>query len=176
MKKILAILLILATLLLTASCVDYRDMPTCEDITYREGGLELKLTNDMKRLEREGYDFYFINIIETVIVSAFEIDAEFAEKNELKADLTAKEYVDSFIKKNDLDHDNLYYKYEPELDHHSFRYTFAEAGSEEVFYYVVVTGDVGNVWYIEMICTNEDSSRYLESFDKWKKSIKTYAE
>ena len=175
MRKILAMIVLLSVVILVPSC-DYRDVPKYEDITYRENGLEFKLPNDMKRLDSDEYDFYFVNIIETVIFTAAKLDSEFVVKNDIEYDLTAEEYVNTFIKRNNLNKEDLYYAFDENTGRHSLRYTFAEAGSSEIFYYVVVLGDVGNVWYLEMVTANEDSSRYLGTFENWSKSVRTYSE
>ena len=176
MKRILTILLLISVALSFASCTDYRDNPTYSTITYKEKGLEISLRNDMNRYESEEYDFYFANTIGTILFTAFELDGEFLAKNSLSADITAGEYVDYILKKSGLDKDELYYEENTKKGVYSFRYTFDDQNSSKIFYYVVILGEPGNVWYVEMTCANDDSERYLARFEDWRNTIKTYNE
>lgn len=175
MKRIITLILFLAVLLFAVSCSDYADKPSYRDIEYKENGLKLVLRNDMQRYEVEGYDFYFTNVIETVIMTAVKLDEEYLRENEIKKDITAGEYVDLLIEKNKFEKDNIYYEHNEELGTYNFKYVFSdvEAGSD-IFYYVTVLGEVGNVWYVEMTCRNEDSEFYLSTFDSWINEIETY--
>ncbi|MBQ3015824.1 MAG: hypothetical protein IJD79_03485 [Clostridia bacterium] len=175
MKRIITLILLLTVILSTVSCSDYADKPSYRDIEYKENGLRLVLRNDMQRYEVEGYDFYFTNVIGTVILSAVKLDEEFLRENEIKTDITAGEYVDYLIEKNEFEKDKIYYEHDEDLGKYNFKYVFSDVGAaSEIFYYVTVLGDAGNVWYVEMTCRNEDSEFYLSSFDSWKNDLKAY--
>lgn len=174
MKKIIISLLIFSVLLLTVSCSDYADHPNYESITYKENGFSIVMRNDMQRYEANDYDFYFSNVIGTVALTASRLGEDFLTENGLSADATAEEYVDYIIDKSEMDKENLFYEEDKEREAYSFRYTYAEDGKDEVFYYVVVIGGKGNIWYVEMTCLNSDSEMYLARFEEWKDSIEIY--
>lgn len=175
MRRFAILILIFSVLCsVMTSCSDYADNPRYEDIAYREDGFEIVLTNDMQRYDSEEYDFYFTNILGTVIITASKLDGEFLEEEGCEPDISPEAYVDFLIKKSALDKDGLYYEYDEKRDLHSFRYTYAPADEGESFYYVCVLGSVGNIWYVEMICSGDDSEFYLPSFEKWKKKLDTY--
>ncbi len=175
MKKIINLILLIAVMLSAVSCSDYADNPRYHDIEYRENGLKLVLRNDMQRYDIADYDFYFTNVIGTVIMTAVKLDEKFLTENEIKKDITAGEYVDFLIEKNEFEKDNIYYEHDEHLGMYNFKYVFSdvETGSE-IFYYVTVLGEVGNVWYVEMTCRNEDSELYLSTFDSWINELETY--
>ena len=173
MKKILSFLLL--AVILTVCFTSCSDDITYTDITYRENGLEVVLPEGMRRSYTEGYDMYFST--PDMIFTATKIDAELLEKNDipLSSDVTSKEYTDFVIKS--FDKDQLYFREDASKNLYNFRYTYeVEDGQSELFYYVVVIGEPGNVWYIEMCCEQDNSSTYLSDFELWKKYIKTYSE
>ena len=174
-KSVIFILIVTMILMSAVSCTDYADKPHYETIYYKENGIEIVLKNDMQRYDAEEFDFYFTNVLGTIVVTAFKLDAEFLADNEIKSDVTAKEYVDILIKKNELDKDMIYYEENKKTGAYNFRYTYGlEDGSTDVFYYVTVLGDAGNVWYVEMSCLNSDSEMYLPRFETWKNDLRTY--
>ena len=176
MKKLTAFVLIIAAVLLAATACDYADNPKYEDITYREGGLELTLKNDMRRAESEDYDFYFRNIIGTIIFTAVELDKSSLEAAGVSEGASAGEYVNAIIEKNGFDRDKIYYSHDELRGHYSFRYSIGSLDSSGAFYYVVVLGKPGNLWYVEMVCSEDDSGLYLDRFDEWRGLLRTYDE
>ena len=174
MKKIIALLLIISALLISfSSCDD--DKNIYEIIEYRENGIEFSLPNYMRRSVVEGYDFYFTNL--SIVYTAVKLDSEFLESKNLAPGISGKEYIDVYVERNGLDLERMSYTYEDDRILHNFRYTFGdETSGMEMFYYVVVVGEQGNLWYIEMCCKYEDSATCLSSFEVWKKYIKTYKE
>ena len=170
MKKILTLILTLSLLFSLASCRD----DGYEKITYREEGIEFFLPSSMRRSNVEGYHFYFSNLSTTMVFAALKVDSDLLAEFELDATATAGEYVDAVIAKGERDKEKMYFEYDERLDQYSFRYTYVDADDYEIFYYVVVTGDPGNIWYVEMCCENEYSSDYLSTFVTWRKNIRTY--
>ena len=174
MKKLLTLILIFSVLTCISSCYDYAEHPSYENITYKEDGFEIVLMSDMQRYDSTEYDFYFTNIIGTIIVGASKIDEEFLAKNGLDSDTDAGEYIDFLIKKSELDKESLYYNYDDKRGIYNFRYTYSPADASEIFYYFCALGEAGNLWYVEMMCSPDDSDTYIPRFDKWRKSLGTY--
>ena len=173
MKKIITAIIAISLLLAClTSCDDNGNI--YEMVNYRENGLELSLPNYMRRSDIEGYDFYFTNL--AIIFTAVKLDAEFLEEKNISPDITGKEYIDIYVERNGLSLDRMGYSYDEENMLHNFRYSYTDGEDMDMFYYVVVVGDVGNVWYIEMVCDQKNSSRYIQSFDVWKKYVSTYSE
>ena len=170
MKKIITLVLTLTILFTLASCGD----DGYEKVTYRDGGIEFFLPSSMRRSTVEGYDFYFSNLSTSMVFTALKIDSEILAEFELDDTATSKEYVDAVLEKGERDKDKMYFEYDERLDQYSFRYTYVDADEYEIFYYVVVTGEPGNIWYVEMCCDNEYSSDYLSTFVTWRKNIRTY--
>lgn len=177
MKRFAAFIMILVLALsLLASCGDYADYPDYENITYKEEGLELTLRNDMRRTETENYVFYFSNLAGTAALAASKVTAKQLEDEDLAADATAGEFVNCIIEQHELDRDRIYYSHDESRANYSFRYTVGEEGENGIFYYVVVLGDPGNIWYVEMMCSESDSGLYVSRFDAWKNSLRVYNE
>lgn len=170
MKKILAFILALSTLTLFCSCKGrmYRN------VTYKEGGISFTLPNTMRRVPDSEYDFYFTN--RSIVFTANELDEEFFEENDIDENITAEEYAKYCIEKNGLDIEKMNYKTDEERGLYNFRYNYDDENGTNLFYYVVIAGEVGNVWYIEMCCDNDDSQLYISTFGDWKRGISTYSE
>ena len=172
-RRILAALPVIVLILsLLISCGD--DKPVYSDMVYEENGLRFVLPANMRRENAEGYDLYFSNL--AIIFTAIELDEEFLESKGIPTDTDAAGYIDFCIERNGMDRDQIYYLYEEEQMRHSFRYTYSEPDSIDLFYYVVVIGEPGNLWYIEMCCDYEDSGELLSEFETWRKNIRTYEE
>lgn len=173
MKRIItlavAIVFVLATL---TSCSDEVKFSNVE---YREDGLSFVLPNTMQRSDSEGYEFYFVGMSMDVIFSAMKITDEFLEQVDLEPGLTAKEYVDTIISRRELDKSKLFYKHYKDEDQYNFRYNYVSESGYEMFYYVTVTGPTDNIWYVEMCCESEESTQYLDMFDTWRRTIRTYS-
>lgn len=173
MKKIItlavAIVLVFATL---ASCSENVEF---SDVEYKENGISFLLPNTMKRGVSDDYEFYFTGMSMDVIFSAMKITEEFLAKVELEQGTTAKEYVDTIITRRQLDKSKLFYKYYEDSDQYNFRYNYVSESGFEMFYYVTVTGPADNLWYVEMCCEAEESSKYLDMFDSWRRTIETYS-
>lgn len=161
--------------MMLASCTDYTDYPEYSDVTYRESGIQLILRNDMRRTENEDYDLFFSNMIGNVMLTASKLDAEALEKVGVSPGASAGEYVDKIIEINGFDREMIYYDYDENRGSHSFRYTVGD-DKGGVFYYVVVIGGGENLWYVEMVCSEDDSGLYAERFDEWRGGISVYAE
>ncbi len=169
MKKILAAFLILLALLsVLVSCGSIY-----KDVNYKENGIAFTLPNTMRRVTNSDYDFYFTNTV--VVFTANELDEEYYEELSLDPNMTAKEYLDHLMKSNNMDLDQMEYKYDSEKNIHNFRYT-SESEENNLFYYVVITGEPGNIWYIEMCCEEDYYEDYLSTFGEWKRSIYAYNE
>ncbi len=175
MKKIIIISLLIFSVLFSAvSCSDYADRPNYESIAYKENGFSIVMRNDMQRYESEDWDFYFANVIGTVALTASKLDEDFLNEIGVKTDITAGEYADYVIGKIGLEKENLYYEKDKSRESYSFRYSYGESEETAAFYYVVVIGEAGNIWYVEMTCLNSDSEMYLSRFLEWHESIELY--
>ena len=157
------------TLGLLSSCAKKR--VKFEDIKYEENGLRFYLPNTMQRKDVEDYEFYFTGRTMDVVFSALKITDEFLERVDLEAGITAGEYVDAIIERRGLVKSKLYYVYYEDSDQHNFRYNYVDENEFETFFYVTVTGTPDNLWYIEMCCSADESSEYLEMFEGWRKTI-----
>ncbi|MBE6536699.1 MAG: hypothetical protein E7673_01975 [Ruminococcaceae bacterium] len=172
MKKILSLTLICVLFLLSlASC---SKKPIFEDVKYEENGLSFYLPNTMQRELSEDYEFYFSGRTMNVIFSAMKITDEFLEKVELEVGTTAEKYVDAIIERRGLDKSMLYYTHYEESGQYNFRYNYVSENNFETFFYVTVLGTPDNMWYVEMCCPNDESGQYLEMFEGWRKSLRTY--
>ena len=170
MKKTIALLL---TVIMLLSFVGCRRSVKYENVTYRESGIEFTLPSSMRRSYVEGYDYYFSTL--AIIFTAVKIDSEFIESSEIDLDpsISAKEYVDLITE--EMDKSQMYFNVDESRNLYNFRYTYEDQSSgTEIFYYVIVIGESGNTWYIEMCCDQQDSGTFVETFDEWKMSIKTY--
>ena len=176
MKKRFSAILILAlcAMLVLASCSDYADYPEYRDVVYREGGLEVTLRNDMSRYDSENYDLYFANTIGSMVLAASKADADMLAQVGAPEDADARTYADVIIKRNEFDRELIYYSYDASRNSCSFRYSVGEEGQSGAFYYVVIIGDAGNLWYVEMVCSEADSGLYVDRFDGWAKTMRTY--
>lgn len=172
-KKLLPLLLIL---ILTLGSVVSCDDDGYENITYREGGIEFFLPSNMRRSSVDGYDFYFSNLSTSIIFTAVEIDAALLSELQIETTVTAEEYIEIIFERNNIDKSKIYYEYDEKRDLYNFRYTYVDEDGYEIFYYIVVVGEPGNLWYIEMLCENEDSETYLSTFEVWKRNVKVYEE
>ena len=170
MKKIIALAVLLAALTSLFGCKS----KMYKDITYKEGGISFTLPNTMRRVEMDDYDFYFTD--RATVFTATELKDEFYKENSYPKDMTAKQYVDICMEKNEMDPENMEYIYDEEKNIHSFRYAYDNREDVSVFYYVVVTGDPGNIWYIEMCCSYSESYYYTSTFGAWKNTILAYNE
>lgn len=176
LKKISLVLVLAITLSFTALCFSScGDDVEYENITYRENGIEFFLPNSMRRFNEEGYDFYFSNMAAGVIFTALKLDQEFLESIDIEYGITAEAYANEVISRNGMEKDKLYYNYDERRNHYNFRYSYVDQNDISVFYYIVITGEPDNLWYIEMCCEEEQSSDYLSTFEVWKKNIKTYS-
>lgn len=165
---VVAIVLALVTLVSCSEDIEF------SDIEYKENGISFSLPNTMKRSATEDYEFYFTGMSMDVIFSAMKITDEFLKKVELEPGISAKEYVDTIIERQGLDKSKLFYKHYEDKAQYNFRYNYVSESGFEMFYYVTVTGPADNLWYVEMCCEAEDSSKYLDMFDSWRRSIGTY--
>ena len=172
MKKIisraLAVALALITLVSCGNSVKF------EDVEYRENGLSVTLPNTMRRQDNEDYTFYFSGMSMDVIFSAMKITDEFLESVELESGVSAGEYVDTIIARRGLEKSKLYYKYYEEKNQYNFRYNYVSESGYEMFFFVTVMGNSDNLWYIEMCCDADESSAYLDTFEIWRRNLKTY--
>ena len=173
MKRITA--LVMAVLLLAVALTSCKNDVQFSNIEYKEHGLSFALPNTMKRGESEDYEFYFTGMSMDVIFSAMKLTDEFLEKVDLKPGVTAKEYVDTIIARRELDKSKLFYKHYENSGQYNFRYNYVSESGFEMFYYVTVLGTPDNLWYVEMCCEAEESDRYVEMFDTWRRSIGTYS-
>ena len=173
MKRIIT--LAMAIVLVLAMLTSCSENVKFSDIEYRENGISFVLPNTMKRSSSEDYEFYFVGMSMDVIFSAMKITDEFLAKVDLEPGITGKEYVDTIITRQALDKTKLFYKYYDEIDQYNFRYNYVSESGFEMFYYVTVTGPSDNLWYIEMCCESEESTKYLDMFDSWRRSIGTYS-
>lgn len=174
-KRIAAILtLALCALLVLASCSDYADYPEYRDVVHRESGLELTLRNDMSRYDSENYDLYFTNTIASMALAASKADAQMLAQVGAPEDADAQTYADVIIKRNEFDREMIYYSYDESRKSCTFRYSAGDEGESGVFYYVVIIGEAGNLWYVEMVCSEADSGLYVDRFDSWAKALRTY--
>ena len=173
MKKVSFLMLNL--ILVFSALVSCGEKSKFEDISYREKGLYFVLPNTMQRGMSEDYDFYFYGRTIDVMFSALKITDSFLGKVGLEKGTTAEKYVDTIIERQELDKSKLYYKYYEDSNQYNFRYNYAGENGFEMFFYVTVTGNPENLWYIEMCCAAEESLDYLPMFENWRKTIGTYS-
>lgn len=171
MKKLLAFIFVLLSVL--SAFVSCADEPEYENIEYRENGLYFILPNTMRRKSSATSEFYFTNQNIGVVFSARKLTAEVLESEHMTPGMSAKQYADKIIERNDFDKDSIFYTYFESFDQYNFRYNYGEDG-EELFFYVTVIGGTDNLWYVEMYCENEVSADYLPMFERWRKTIGTY--
>lgn len=167
--SILLIILIFASLLVSCS-----KNVKFDDVEYKEKGLSFTLPNTMKRQNTDGYDFYFSGMSMDVIFSALKITDEILESTGFDTRMSAEEYVDAIIERRGLEKSKLYYKHYEDLGQFNFRYTYVSESGYETFYFVTVTGTRDNLWYIEMCCDSEESTKYLDTFEVWRRTVRTY--
>lgn len=167
-KRIIALFvaLIVATTVF-AACAKEKN-----DIKYREAGLEFVLPRSMRRAETSAYDFYFSTL--DAIFAVIKLDDDYLASVSVPNDITAEGYINEYIKRNYLDKKQIDFKHDPERNAYSLRYNYSEEGNLDVFHYVIVLGEPGALWYVEMCCDNEDSGTYTTTFELWGKSVKTY--
>ncbi len=167
MKKISAVILIIISLISAfVSCKS-----DFEDITYREDGISFTLPNTMRKSNLEGYDLYFTNTAVSFAVK--KIDEEVCNEISLKKDASAKEYVDFFAAKIEIDLEDAGYSYDDRNGAHSFKYI--QSGEDwSLNYYIAVVGEAGNIWHIEMWCEETYYEDYLPIFGEWRRSISVY--
>ena len=161
---------IVMSLLVSCSDDDY------DKITYRENGIEFFLPSSMRRTNSSAYDFYFTNISAGLVFAATKVDEKILSDFDLSKDADAGEYANAIIDNGGHDKEKMYFRYDERLGQYSMRYTYVDEEGYEVFYYVVILGDAGDLWYIEMCCDNSNSSEYIDTFDTWRKNIRTYTE
>ena len=172
MKRLLAFLFLILTLCSAlASCADEVEY---ENIEYRENGLYFVLPNTMRRKTSSKHEFYFTNQNIGLVFSARKLTAEVLESEYITPGVSAGEYVDILIERNNFDKTSIFYTYYESFGHYNFRYMYGETEGEEIFFYVTVLGETDNLWYVEMCCENEVSAEYLSMFERWRKSIGTY--
>lgn len=172
MKRLLAFLFVLLNVLsLLVSCADDTEYASIE---YRENGLYFVLPNTMRRKTSDYYEFCFTNYNIGVVFNAKKLTAEVLGQEGIAAGITADEYVDIIVEKNNFDKKSIYYTYFETLGQYNFRYTYVNQDASETFYYVTVIGGAENLWCIEMCCDNEVSVQHLPMFEKWRKSIGIY--
>ena len=171
LKSLCSILLL--SLICCAVLASCNGKPVYTDKVYEENGLKLRLPENMRRSDIDGYDFYFSNL--AIVFTAVKFDSQFLTDQGVSADIDAKGYAEAYVEKRQLDKKSIYYLEEPEYDRYSFRYTYTLEDGSDVFYYVVIIGTSGNLWYIEMTCDQENSGDYITEFEVWRKNMKTYS-
>ena len=172
MKRILCITV--ALLICVSAFVSCAPKIKFETLEYKENGICLYLPDTLKRKEVEGYELYFLGKTSDVLLTASKLDEEKLSAVGLKSDATAEAYVDAIIEKNQFDKEKLYYQYDEELEQYNFRYNYNDEMETDMFFYVTVLGDPGNIWYIEMCCDTSKSTNYLSTFESWRRGISVY--
>ena len=169
--KVLLILLLIFSVLLT-SCAEKIDIT--ELITHEYNGIRMKLPRYMRVGDAAAYnyDMYFDNL--KIYVSAKKITEKILEEAELPKTATAAEYVDYIIDANSFEKDKIYFEKDEESGKIYFRYVYDDGQSKPTLYFVTVLGEVGNIWYVEMCCEEEQGSNYITTFRNWVNMIETY--
>ena len=172
MKKTVAIILLTLVLAFSAvSCAE--DIDTTELLTYVNEGLEFSLPRYMRASDPTGtgYDMYFDNL--KVFYTVKELDKDTLTELDLPETTTADEYFDHLMQINSLDKDKVFYERDEESKKINFRYIYDNGTETEtaMMYFVVIVGDPGNLWYIEMCCSEEDSEGMLSTFRSWMNHI-----
>ena len=169
MKKTIALIIILATLLAFAcSCAKEPN-----EVTYREEGLEFTLPVSMRATYSDTYDIYFSN--PEAIFAAKKLTPSFLTDSNIDPNVSAEEYVDIHLARNGFSKsEQIFYEADRERGAYSFRYTYTESEDVEMFYYVLVLGEPRSLWYVDMCCYYEDSATYSETFGIWARTVKTY--
>lgn len=173
MKRFLSTILVL--LFAAGVLVSCAQKSNFQDVSYREDGLYFVLPNTMQRESSKDYQFYFYGRTMDVIFTALKLTEDFLAKVNLEAGITAEEYVDTVIERQELEKSKLYYKHYEEIGQYNFRYNYADDGGLEMFFYVTALGTPDNLWYVEMCCAADQSSEYLNMFDNWRKTLGTYS-
>ena len=167
-KTALVLLLTLSLGILLCGCGENIDIT--EPQTYVANGLEVTLPLYMRMSHSENFDIYLDNL--SVAFCARHITEDDLATMELGASATAKEYVETLISMRKFDKSKIHYEEYPEKGQYTFRYIFEpETGEASTSCYVVVTGDVGNIWYVEMACANDLFEDNLGMFNDWRGDI-----
>lgn len=162
-KKIIVTLLLIATVLALAACGNKSN-----DTTYSEGGFSFTLPSSMRRAYTEDCEFHLSTPDSAFL--AKKLDGDFMQTQGVSKDITAKEYAAAYIENQMLDSTRIDYKEDPERGTYSFKYNASDTG-EEYFHYIVVLGEPGSIWFVDMICLNEKADIYTDTFETWQKSI-----
>lgn len=172
LKRILALILVaVIAALALVSCSEESN-----DVEYKQNGIQFTLPKSMRQnVGATGYDYYFDNLDSSVIFTATKADAELLLENGIDENITLEEYMKICV--GDMDVSKIYLEYDEARRAYSYRYNYTfEGNTSETFFYVVIIGDVGNLWYVEMMCDYETSAETLPAFEVWAASIKTYAQ
>ena len=167
-KKIIALILVCASLLALSACGKKN-----KDVTYREEGLTFTLPSSMRRAYSSECEFHFSTPDSAFL--AKKLTAEFMESQELSKDTTAKQYAAAYIENQMLDSTRIDYKEDPERTAYSFKYNASDTG-EDYFHYITILGEVGNIWFVDIVCENDKADIYTDTFEIWQASIRTYKE
>ena len=170
-KRIVALLLLIITAMTCiVSCAEEPN-----DVTYREHGLEFTLPKSMRRSASDVYEFYLSS--PDAVFMAKKLNAEFMESMAMPASTTAGEYADAYIDANYLDKTRISYSYDAERGAYSMRYNSSEAESTDgLLHSIVILGQPGAVWFVEICCDNDKSEIYEHTFSTWESTIRTYVE
>ncbi len=167
-KTALVLLLTLSLGILLCGCGEEIDIT--EPQTYVANGLEVTLPLYMRISHSDNFDIYLDNL--SVAFCARHITAEDLATMDLGEGATAKEYVEALIRMREFDKNKIHYEEFTDEGQYTFRYIFEpETGEESTTCYVVVTGDVGNIWYVEMACANDLFEGNLGMFNDWRQKI-----
>ena len=167
-KTALVLLLTLSLAILLCGCGENIDIT--EPQTYVANGLEVTLPLYMRMSKSENFDIYLDNL--SVAFCARQITEEDLESVGLGMDATCAQYVDALIRMREFDKTKIFYEEYPDDGQYTFRYVFEpETGEESTSCYVVITGNVGNIWYIEMACADDIFEGNLGMFNDWRRQI-----
>ena len=138
MKRLFSLLIIIAVLLLTASCSGDK-IDTSELKTYELDGVKFSLPRYMRRTATEGYDASFDNMMIFFMVKR--VSDDMLETMGTAREDGAEKYLDALLKKSGLDKNEVFYE---NLEHRalkSFRYSYdaseGEGEKNNIFYYVI---------------------------------------
>ncbi len=163
-KKIILLLLCLTFVLPLVSCGE--DVDVNEELTYDLNGITVVLPRYMRRSYSEDWDFYFDNLSMAMYGKC--IDRDVLADMELPATTTRKEYADLFIENRKLDKTKIELTEDAGRATTTFRYIYQpEDGSAAQSCQVVLIGDTGNLWFVEISADSETFDEHVSMFKVW---------
>lgn len=161
--RIIALLLLaVMTLGLLVSCG--------ENKTYTFEEFSFTIPKKMRKTPVEGVDMCYSSI--EAAISVQKMTADKLSALDLDETATVKELTDAFFEKNGIDANQCYLTFEEEQNAYKFRYSFSPDGENMYFHYVVMIGEVGKLYFVDMTADYEKSPSYLSVFGDWADSFK----